>query len=63
MNRRTFVSSTAALAALYVPAARALDPAPTSDTLPEAVSSTGEPLNPPGIRIAGIRMLPVVGGK
>ncbi len=63
MNRRTFVSSTAALAALYVPAARALDPAPTSDPLPEAVSSTGEPLNPPGIRTAGIRMVAVVGGK
>jgi proline iminopeptidase len=63
MNRRTFVSSTAALAALYVPAARALDSAPASDPLPEAVSSTGEPLNPPGIRTAGIRMVPVVGGK
>src|SRR5271154_5160730 len=65
MNRRTFVSSTAALAALYVPSARALDPtaAPTSDPLPEAVSATGSPLNPPGIRTAGIRMLPVVGGK
>jgi len=65
MNRRTFVSSTAALAALYVPSARALDPtaAPTSDPLPEAVSATGNPLNPPGIRTAGIRMIPVVGGK
>jgi proline iminopeptidase len=63
MNRRTFVSSTAALAALYVPTARALDPAPAADTLPEALSATGEPLNPPGIRTAGIRMIPVVGGK
>jgi proline iminopeptidase len=63
MNRRTFVFSTAALAALSVPAARALNPTPASDPLPEALSSTGEPLNPSGIRTAGIRMLPVVGGK
>jgi proline iminopeptidase len=66
MNRRTFVSSSAALAALCMPAsaALALDPTPTMpDALPEAVSATGEPLNPPGIRTAGIRMIPVVGGK
>src|ERR1700738_4579278 len=55
MNRRTFVSSSAALAALCVPAgaAVALDPTPPA----------GEPINPAGIRTAGIRMLPVVGGK
>ncbi|WP_158824035.1 proline iminopeptidase-family hydrolase [Granulicella sp. S156] len=63
MNRRSFVSSTAALAALAVPVARALDPTPVADPLPQALSSTGEPLNPAGIRTAGIRMLPVVGGK
>jgi proline iminopeptidase len=65
MNRRTFVSGTAALAALSVGAARGLDPtpAPTADPLPEVRSSTGELLNPPGIRTAGIRMMPVVGGK
>ena len=63
MNRRSFVSSTAALAALYVPVARAIDSAPVADPLPQALSSTGEPLNPSGIRTAGIRMLPVVGGK
>jgi proline iminopeptidase len=63
MNRRSFVSSTAALAALAVPVARALDPTPVADPLPQALSSSGEPLNPSGIRTAGIRMLPVVGGK
>jgi proline iminopeptidase len=66
MNRRTFVSSSAALAALCMPAsaALALDPTPTTpDALPEAVSATGEALNPPGVRTAGIRMIPVVGGK
>ncbi|HEY6764441.1 MAG TPA: proline iminopeptidase-family hydrolase [Candidatus Sulfotelmatobacter sp.] len=65
MNRRTFVSSTAALAALSVSAARGLDPtpAPVAEQLPEALSPTGRPLNPSGIRTAGIRMLHVVGGK
>jgi proline iminopeptidase len=66
MNRRTFVSSTAALAALCLPtsAAVALDPTSSpADPLPETVSATGELLNPPGIRTAGIRMVPVVGGK
>jgi proline iminopeptidase len=66
MNRRTFVSSTAALAALCLPTSAAVALDPTSfpaDPLPESVSATGEPLNPPDIRTAGIRMVPVVGGK
>ena len=66
MNRRTFVSSATAIAALCVPtsATVALDPTSSpADPLTETVSDTGEPLNPPGIRTAGIRMLPVVGGK
>ncbi|MCU1251659.1 MAG: fpaP [Edaphobacter sp.] len=66
MNRRTFVSSTAAVAALCLStsAAVALDPTfSPAAPLPETVSATGEPLNPPGIRTAGIRMVPVFGGK
>src|ERR1700731_4474814 len=53
MNRRTFVSSSAALAALCMPATKAL----ATEATPEP-HSTGDSLNP-----AGIRMIPVVGGK
>jgi proline iminopeptidase len=54
MNRRQFLQTTAALAA--------------ANTLPFEASEAQSPsavdaINPPGIRTAGIRMIPVVGGK
>ncbi len=51
MNRRQFVKYSAALATT-VSAGSAAEHSPNSDAL-----------NPNGIRVAGIRMLPVVGGK
>ena len=51
MNRREFVKYSAALATT-VSACPAAEHAANSDAL-----------NPPGIRVAGIRMVPVVGGK
>jgi proline iminopeptidase len=57
INRRHFLKSAAA-AAVAIPAAKTMQASVTnSETLP------GDPLNPPGIRTAGIRMIPVVGGK
>lgn len=57
MNRRNFLASASALAALTLKPTPALasehsDPPPPADAL-----------NPPGIKVAGIRMIPVVGGK
>jgi proline iminopeptidase len=56
MNRRQFLQTGAAVAALS-----------TSAVFPENVEaqsrSASDKLNPPGIRTAGIRMIPVVGGK
>jgi proline iminopeptidase len=62
MNRRSLLAGTAAslvMGAVRAEAPASGAPAPSSDI------STGRPdgLNPPGIRVAGIRMLPVVGGK
>ena len=61
MNRRDFLASTAAIAGATVANAAAeklkdVAPAP-------AESSSADSLNPPGIRTAGIRMIPVAGGK
>ena len=56
-DRRTFLKYSAALAAAAsVPLSASAAPAS-----PEVTSS--DPLNPSGIRVAGIRMVPVVGGK
>jgi proline iminopeptidase len=54
MNRRSLLAASAA--SVVVGALRAA-PAPASS------SAAPDGLNPPGIRVAGIRMLPVVGGK
>ncbi|EGY00434.1 proline-specific peptidase [Nitrospirillum viridazoti Y2] len=56
MDRRQFLSAAAVLAAAT---------APSMPALAEAAPATpsADPLNPPGIRTAGIRMIPVVGGK
>jgi proline iminopeptidase len=62
MNRRSLLAGTAA--SLVMGAVRAEAPA-SGAPVPSSDISTGRPdgLNPPGIRVAGIRMLPVVGGK
>ena len=58
MNRRRFLE-TAAITAIYAPTALAkAEGATRSSSLPD-----GDVLNPPGIRLAGVRMVPVVGGK
>jgi proline iminopeptidase len=62
MNRRNVLATAAAAAvmgAVRVPALAATAPAESSDIL------TGRPdgINPHGIRVAGIRMVPVAGGK
>ncbi|MEA1650486.1 proline iminopeptidase-family hydrolase [Nitrospirillum sp. BR 11164] len=56
MDRRQFLSAAAVLAAASTPMTPSL--AQAAPTPPSA-----DPLNPPGIRVAGIRMIPVVGGK
>ncbi|MEJ0000310.1 MAG: proline iminopeptidase-family hydrolase, partial [Verrucomicrobiota bacterium] len=58
MNRREFLRSAAA-AAVTAPLAVNGEPAPPLDADPGA----GDALNPPGIRLAGVKMVPVVGGK
>jgi proline iminopeptidase len=63
MNRRNLLAASAASviagALRAAPAPASSSAAPASDPL--SVPSDG--LNPPGIRVAGIRMLPVAGGK
>jgi proline iminopeptidase len=60
MQRRTFLKSSAGLAtAACLPAVAQADAA-TPDAAPV---QTGDALNPGGIRVAGIRMIPVCGGK
>jgi proline iminopeptidase len=57
MNRRSFLSAGAAsIAAVATPAL------PQAPAVTEPVN-TADNLNPPGIRTAGIRMVPVAGGK
>lgn len=57
MNRRSFLSAGAAsLAAIATPGL------PQTAAAPEPVNAADN-LNPPGIRTAGIRMVPVAGGK
>lgn len=58
MDRRSFLTATAGSLALGSAAAAA-----PSDPDPEITVTAPDGLNPPGIRTAGIRMLPVVGGK
>jgi len=57
MNRRNFLASASALAALTLKPTEALASEPSDPPPP------GDALNPPGIKVAGIRMIPVVGGK
>jgi proline iminopeptidase len=73
LNRRDFMITTgaASVAAGSVANGAAVPAAPTitaatSDSAPPPTDLQAGPtdkLNPPGIRLAGIRMLPVVGGK
>ena len=57
MNRRNFLASASALAALTLKPTEALASEPSDPPPPD------DALNPPGIKVAGIRMIPVVGGK
>ncbi len=60
MHRRTFLKTSAGLAtaACVAPAPLFAHPAPSAEPL-----ETSDALNPAGIRVAGIRMIPVAGGK
>ena len=57
MNRRNFLAYASALAALTLKPTEALASEPSDPPPPD------DALNPPGIKVAGIRMIPVVGGK
>ena len=62
MNRRNLLTATAA--SVVMGAVRAAAPAsPNAAQTAETPSPSTDGLNPPGIRVAGIRMLPVAGGK
>src|ERR1700733_9280758 len=58
MNRRSLLATTAAsvVTSVVLSAVR-------SRALASPASAQSDGLNPPGIRVAGIRMVPVVGGK
>ena len=58
MKRRTLLAAAAASMAMGVLRAEASSGGASAPTAP-----SGDALNPAGIRVAGIRMLPVVGGK
>lgn len=60
MNRRNFLSSSTAAAALLYGGGSASANASVADN---AVIAAPDGLNPPGIKVAGIKMIPVVGGK
>ena len=62
MNRRHLLATTAATAVMGVVPSAALA-SPKTVQPADAPSSSIDGLNPPGIRVAGIRMLPVAGGK
>jgi proline iminopeptidase len=62
MNRRSFLASAAAsMATGAIPAHASALPCPAQRD--EILTPHPDGLNPPGIRTAGIKMLPVVGGK
>jgi proline iminopeptidase len=62
MNRRRFLVTAAGSVAMGVGPSPALsDPSPAQSS--EILTPQPDGLNPPGIRTAGIRMVPVVGGK
>ena len=62
MNRRDLLVTTAATAVMGAVRSAALA-SPNTAQPADAPSSSIDGLNPPGIRVAGIRMLPVAGGK
>ncbi len=62
MNRRNLLTATAA--SIVMSAARAAAPASADAAQGDDTRGTGsDSLNPSGIRVAGIRMLPVAGGR
>jgi proline iminopeptidase len=62
MNRRSLLATTAASVVMGVVGTAAV-PSPRSAPCSDVLTGRPDGLNPPGIRVAGIRMLPVVGGK
>ena len=62
MNRRILLVTTAATAVMGAVRSAALA-SPNTAQPADTPSSSIDGLNPPGIRVAGIRMLPVAGGK
>lgn len=62
MNRRSFLATTAA-SVMAGAAGTPLLASPSAAQSTEILTTHPDGLNPPGIRTAGIRMLPVVGGK
>jgi proline iminopeptidase len=69
LNRRDFIITTGAASVATASVANAASPAASpapADTAPPPADvqvSQADGLNPPGIRLAGVRMIPVVGGK
>jgi proline iminopeptidase len=65
MNRRDLLTAAAgtAAASLGITAAEAARAANAQASTAHETSVHADPLNPPGIKVAGIRMLPVAGGK
>lgn len=62
MNRRSFIASSAASAVIGTLSNASIASAGTLHS-PDIAMEKPDGLNPPGIKTAGIRMLPVVGGK
>jgi proline iminopeptidase len=62
MNRRHFLATSAAASAVALQA-RPTQAAPADNTSGLITTVKPDGLNPPGIRTAGVKMIPVVGGK
>lgn len=63
MDRRHFIVTSTAVASTAILTSGAASAAPARTGSDDITAATPDGLNPPGIRTAGVRMLPVVGGK
>jgi proline iminopeptidase len=63
LDRRHFLLATGAATTTFGSIGRIASAGQGSETAASAASQPADALNPPGIRIAGIRMVPVVNGK
>lgn len=64
MDRRSFLKSSAALSvSVCTPSLASSSALQTGSVPPSSPTQTIEDLNPKGIQVAGIKMIPVVGGK